>query len=60
MNEDTDGNGDMQKFPSFEGKDLDGNTVKSDELFAANTVTVVNFWFTTCAPAWVSCPIWKR
>ena len=50
LNEDTDGNGDMQKFPSFEGKDLDGNTVKSDELFAANTVTVVNFWFTTCSP----------
>ena len=50
VNEDTDGNGDMQKFPSFEGKDLDGNTVKSDELFAANTVTVVNFWFTTCSP----------
>ena len=42
--------GSMQKFPAFEGKDLDGNTVKSDELFAANTVTVVNFWFTTCSP----------
>ena len=40
----------MQKFPSFEGKDLDGNTVKSDELFSANAVTVVNFWFTTCNP----------
>ena len=39
--------GSMQKFPAFEGKDLDGNTVKSDELF---TVTVVNFWFTTCNP----------
>jgi len=25
--------GSMQKFPAFEGKDLDGNTVKSDELF---------------------------
>ena len=42
--------GSMQKFPAFEGKDLDGNTVKSDELFSANTVTVVNFWFTTCNP----------
>ena len=31
--------GSMQKFPTFEGKDLDGNTV-----------TVVNFWFTTCNP----------
>ena len=42
--------GSMQKFPTFEGKDLDGNTVKSDELFSANAVTVVNFWFTTCSP----------
>ena len=42
--------GSMQKFPTFEGKDLDGNTVKSDELFSANAVTVVNFWFTTCNP----------
>ena len=42
--------GSMQKFPVFEGKDLDGNTVKSDELFSANAVTVVNFWFTTCNP----------
>ena len=42
--------GSMQKFPSFEGKDLDGNTVKSKDLFAANAVTVVNFWFTTCNP----------
>ena len=40
----------MQKFPAFEGKDLDGNTVKSDELFSGNAVTVVNFWFTTCNP----------
>ena len=37
-------------FPAFEGKDLDGNPVKSDELFSANAVTVVNFWFTTCEP----------
>ena len=42
--------GSMQKFPAFEGKDLNGNTVKSDELFSGNTVTVVNFWFTTCNP----------
>ena len=39
-----------QKFPSFEGKDLNGNTVKSDDLFSKNAVTVVNFWFTTCNP----------
>ena len=42
--------GSMQKFPAVEGKDLDGNPVKSDELFSANAVTVVNFWFTTCNP----------
>ena len=34
----------------LDGKDLDGNTVKSDELFSGNAVTVVNFWFTTCNP----------
>ena len=42
--------GSMEKFPAFEGKDLEGNPVKSDELFSANAVTVVNFWFTTCNP----------
>ena len=42
--------GRMQKFPAFEGKYLDGNPVKSDELFSTNAVTVVNFWFTTCNP----------
>ena len=42
--------GSMQKFPAFEGKDLDGNPVKSDELFSGNAVTVMNFWFTTCNP----------
>ena len=40
----------LMKFPAFEGKDLDGNDVKSSTLFAGNTVTVVNFWFTTCSP----------
>ena len=40
----------VQKFPAFEGKDLDGNDVKSSELFSGNAVTVVNFWFTTCSP----------
>ena len=43
-------NSSMQKFPSFEGKDLDGNDVTSDELFSGSAVTVVNFWFTTCGP----------
>ena len=47
----TPGDGDKtQKFPAFEGKDLNSNTVKSDDLFSKNAVTVVNFWFTTCNP----------
>ena len=37
------------KFPSFEGMDLEGNLVTS-ELFKENSVTVVNFWFSSCAP----------
>ena len=41
---------DLMKFPSFQGKDLDGNDVDSSKLFAGNSVTVVNFWFTTCGP----------
>ena len=41
---------DLTKFPAFEGKDLAGNEVKSSTLFGENTVTVVNFWFTTCSP----------
>ena len=40
----------LPKFPAFEGKDLDGNTVKSSNLFSGKAVTVVNFWFTTCGP----------
>lgn len=43
-------NSKMQKFPSFVGKDLDGNDIKIDELFKKNAVTVVNFWFTSCKP----------
>jgi hypothetical protein len=38
----------LMKFPSFNGKDLDGNDVNSSDLFSGNTVTVVNFWFTSC------------
>ena len=41
---------DLMKFPAFDGKDLAGNEVKSSTLFGENTVTVVNFWFTTCSP----------
>lgn len=37
------------KFPEFEGTDLEGNPVTSD-LFKENSVTVVNFWFSACAP----------
>ena len=38
-----------EKFPAFEGTDLDGHPVTS-ELFKENSVTVVNFWFSACAP----------
>ena len=38
-----------EKFPAFEGTDLEGNPVTS-ELFQENSVTVVNFWFSTCSP----------
>ena len=38
-----------EKFPAFEGADLEGNPVTS-ELFKENSVTVVNFWFSACAP----------
>lgn len=40
----------LTKFPSFKGKDLDGNDVNSDDIFSSNNVTVINFWFTTCNP----------
>lgn len=46
----TNGKSEAAKFPSFKGKDLDGNDVNSDELFSKNKVTVMNFWFTTCKP----------
>ena len=42
--------GSGQKFPTFAGRDLEGNEVSSEELFSGNAVTVVNFWFTTCNP----------
>ena len=40
---------DMQSFPAFTGSDLDGGSVSSD-IFAENSVTVVYFWFSSCAP----------
>lgn len=50
MTTDGDTSSEAAKFPSFMGKDLDGNEVNSDELFSRNKVTVMNFWFTTCKP----------
>ena len=41
---------DMEQFPAFTGKDLDGKDVTSEDIFSQNAVTVVNFWFTTCGP----------
>lgn len=38
----------MEAYPSFVGKDLDGNDVDSKELFKNNKFTVVNYWFTGC------------
>ena len=35
---------------SFETKDTEGNTVKSEELFAAHAVTMINLWATWCGP----------
>ena len=34
----------------FETVDLDGNVVKSEELFAAHEVTMINIWATWCGP----------
>ncbi|MBR3364462.1 MAG: redoxin family protein [Solobacterium sp.] len=34
----------------FETTDTDGNPVKSEELFAAHAVTMINFWATWCNP----------
>ncbi len=42
--------GAVRKSSRLSGKDLDGKEVNSSELFSGNTVTVVNFWFTTCKP----------
>jgi len=35
---------------SFETKDLDGNPVKSEELFKENKITMLNIWATWCEP----------
>ncbi|MBQ8075718.1 MAG: TlpA family protein disulfide reductase [Oscillospiraceae bacterium] len=35
---------------SFETTDLDGNVIKSEELFAAHKITMLNIWATWCGP----------
>lgn len=35
---------------SFETDDLDGNAVKSEELFSQNKITMINIWGTYCGP----------
>lgn len=35
------------KFPSFQGKDFEGNAV-DNQLFSEHSVTVMNFWYPTC------------
>ena len=35
---------------SFETKDLDGNPVKSEDLFKQNKITMLNLWATWCEP----------
>ena len=41
---------------SFEAVDLDGNTVKSEDLFAKNKVTMINIWGTHCGPCIMEMP----
>ena len=38
------------KTLSFETTDLDGNAVKSEDLFAQHELTMVNIWTTWCGP----------
>ena len=47
---------DEDAFVSFETVDLDGNTVKSEDLFAKNKVTMVNLWGTYCGPCITEMP----
>lgn len=34
----------------FEAYDLDGNTVRSEDIFSQNTITMINIWGTYCGP----------
>ena len=45
----TDSEPSRERFPSFEGKTLEGSDINSG-VFAQNSVTVVNFWFSDCPP----------
>ena len=40
----------MGRVLQFETVDIDGNVIKSEELFAAHAVTMVNIWATWCGP----------
>ena len=40
----------------FETTDLDGNAVKSEELFAAHEFTMINIWATWCGPCKAEMP----
>lgn len=40
----------------FETTDLDGNVVKSEEIFAAHALTMVNIWATWCGPCKAEMP----
>lgn len=40
----------------FETTDLDGNAISSKELFAKNTITMVNVWATWCPPCKAELP----
>ena len=42
------GSVDQGQVVAFEGKDLDGNTVNSEELFGSHDITMVNLWSSTC------------
>ncbi len=41
---------------SFETTDLKGNTVKSEDIFSKNKITMVNLWGTYCGPCIAEMP----